>query len=126
MLKKYIRLRWRFDYLNETRCGVWDAIGETMDKKAHFQPRPLKAFIEATDKTGDVYPFVEVDGHDFVRFEWLGCVRVPNIFSIRKVRLPPKIIGAAIVTTSQRVTVTIDGKHKIEPLSPADFSIIGV
>jgi hypothetical protein len=126
IIKKYTRLRWRFDYANGSRFGLWDGIGESIQYRASCQPpNQLKVFIEATDRTGAIYPACEVDGRDFRRFEWHAYAIVSNALAMQgAVKIPPKIYAASIVTASQRVTIYVDGTHKLTDLTDSEKALL--
>jgi len=60
-------------------------------------------------------------GQDFVNFEFLGAVRAPLMQIKKPVTIAPMILGARLISRSDKYTVFISGRMVSETLSDAEI-----
>jgi hypothetical protein len=105
-----------------SKYGGWNRATQNIPEMAAFvnKNRLIRASVEVEKISHWINrPFAEVDGHDFMSFEWKVAATLPFLGkdSPAAVRTSPSVIGLSILSASKKITVFIDGQVQIRPLS---------
>jgi hypothetical protein len=63
---------------------------------------------------------VELSGDKFANFEWLAQTRLPMGGLNGSIKITGTTIGLVVVTSEDRITVTVDGNISVEKRSEED------
>ena len=117
MIIRKQHLRWKFTFSDHKidRIGMWDKPGILQTDQAWCQNKDKLnlAIIEAKKICSpEIKPILMCEGWNFVNFEWVyGCmVNLQNIS-----QQSTTIIGLAITTRKEKITVGSDGKITRRP-----------
>jgi hypothetical protein len=110
-------LRCVFEYAKDipTWKSQWNRSGDNATDSAFMQTKNglLYAVIEGKNIiTKEIVRIVEYPGYDFCNFQWVAASFVP--VNSPKGQLQSKLIGLALVTRDNVVTVFRDGSVKID------------
>jgi hypothetical protein len=122
------RLRWRFRYrARPDRIGPWNRPSDEVATAARFQPLDglLWALIEGEHfRTHETVTILEVPGADYREFQWVEAVpvRLGALAKGHELTQPGRVIGAAMLTDTERYEVLIDGRVLVTklPVRPAE------
>lgn len=116
----FMRLRWRFDFVDKSsKYGQWNYASQADVKAmAAFVNKTglIRASIES-EKVGSwsIRTMYECDGHDYASMEWVTATSVP-LFTKKSYIRTGQMIGLSILTATHKTTVFIDGQIKTRPL----------
>jgi hypothetical protein len=122
MLHKY-DLRCCFEYIGKpTWRSQWNRSGHLPCDQAWCQNKNGLAFavIEGKDvQTREVIRLVECSGDTFNNFEWLAHVSIP--LGVKGEVTPPvRNVGLVLVTSENRIIITVDGVMQMEQRTTED------
>lgn len=106
------KYRWVLEYTSGVvKRGGWNGDHDDKFLKASEQSTTglLRAFIEAMDSNRAYYKAVECPGPDFCMFQWIHEGKISRFGAVNS-----RIIGMALVTRSEKVTMLESGVAEVE------------
>ena len=115
---KYYLLRWRFEYLDRVKYGMWSNSGTRPEDQAWAQDKTglVKAKIEAKDvATRQITTIAECSGDQYVNFQWIATATIQP-FSINGSTTPiTRIVGLRLITKDEKQEVYANGAMRTYP-----------
>ena len=122
---------WRFDFGNDKpmKMGMWSMPATRQSDMAAYVNKEglVRASIQAKDFISrKVYTMAEVDGHDFVNFEWIAQGSIPGP-GFRRTSLQGQVIGIRLRARDCMYECFADGRviKKIRPEADKSFHYAG-
>lgn len=122
---------WRFDFNDNkpSRIGMWNLPATRQSDMAAFINKDglTRASIQAKDfASRKVYTMAEVDGHDFINFEWIAQGAVPGP-GFRRMSMQGSIVGIRLRSRDWLYECFTDGRVVKKPRPDVDkvFNYVG-
>ena len=117
-------LRWRYDYPNGPRMGMWSNPGGK-GNAAWSQNKEglIRASVEGKNlKTKEIVTLAQCDGHDFRVFQWIAAAKVPGLMK-GTVRPMTQLIGMKILTGDTEIQILDTGHVQEVPLKEGEKNL---
>lgn len=123
--KPFYRLRWRFIFKDgKEKKGVWNGVSKNVEDSAWGIKKEnlSKAIIEGENRQSwEITPFLELDGHDYAFAQWEAYSRISSVLRLQGEQTPQvHISGLSFWTTTEKITVFINGSIERRALTPED------
>lgn len=119
--RKYL-LRWRYDYPNGSKMGMWSNPGDRKANQAWCQNKEglVRASIEGKDLvTKEIKTLAECDGHEFRVFQWMAAAKIP--VGLRgSVKPASQLVGMKILTSEKEIAIFDTGQKAERNLPEGD------